>query len=231
MSIISPPPALSGTNRRTYEKIFRQPDASDLPWRDILGLFMVLGDVALVPNGLCVTRQGHRYVCPSIPPHGFASAEDLRNLRHFLNRSETPLPESQQAVPLLLVVVDGQEARLFRAEINPGSSPRLLRHAPSDFFHYHPDSAEPENRGKSSTPANFYQPVAEALKNANLILLFGTARGTICPELDQFIAWLKQDHADVVLRIVGTRVVGEYHLTESFLLAHAHEYYSSTPAR
>jgi len=231
MNIISPSPTLSGVHQRTYEKIFRKPDALDLPWRDILGLFLVLGDVALHPSGLCVTRNGHRFLCPSIQPRSAATADDLRQLRHFLNRSETPPTESQQIVPLLLVVIDQSEARLFRAELNHPQAPRLLRHAPSDFFHYHPDSAEPENRCNSSAPANFYQPVAEALQNASLILLYGTGRGTTSPELDQFITWLKQHHPDVVLRIIGTRVVGEYSLTEPFLLASARECYSSFPTR
>jgi hypothetical protein len=72
-----------------------------------------------------------------------------------------------------------------------------------------------------------YQLVAEELKSAGQILIFGTGTGT-SNEMDQFVAWLKTRHPHLAERIIGSLVVDEQHLTNDQLLAKARDFYAKT---
>jgi len=50
---------LSGSQLRTYERIFQHPITHNLGWHDVIGMFRQLGTVELEPNGnMKVTRNG-----------------------------------------------------------------------------------------------------------------------------------------------------------------------------
>ena len=68
--------------------------------------------------------------------------------------------------------------------------------------------------------------MAEALKTAAEILIFGTGKGT-SSEMNQFTGWLNTRHPELAGRIVGSVVVNEQHLTDDKLLAKAREFYAT----
>lgn len=227
MQTINLPSSLNGSHLRTYEKIFQHPSSHNLAWRDVLALFSHLGEVAVEPNGhLKVTLNKHILILPAPTTKEVAEVDELVKLRRFLTESAPALPEFNQPLNHILVVIDHHRARLFRTEMN-GSIPQLiLPHQPDDYFRQaHEDRNFFSGKGKPA-PISFFEPVAKALKNVGHILIFGTGTGT-SSEMDQFTIWLKKHHADLARRIVGAIVIDEQHLTEPQLLARVRALYSA----
>ncbi len=226
MESISPPPALKGSHLRTYEKIFQHPASHNLAWRDALALFTHLGKVVVEPNGnLKIARHRHILILPPPRTKDVTSVDELMKLRRFLEVSEITGPASTTPVPQMLVVIDHHIARLFRLEMAKAIPQVILPHEPYEFFRQAHDARDFFS-GKEKPPQNsFFEPVAEALKSATQILLFGTGTGASC-EMEQFATWLKKHYAEVAQRIIGAVTVDEHHLTEAQLLAKARDFFA-----
>ena len=223
---MTPPPSLSGSYLRTFERIFQHPLSHNLEWREVHALFGHLGQIAEEPNGnFKVTRNGQVLVLHAPRTKDVEKADELIGIRHFLERSEKPVALLDEKKSLWLVVIDHHEARLFRPDMQGATMLQILPHEPSEFFRHAPNSKE-FARGREKPEANsFFAPVAKALQNAGKILLFGNGTGT-SSEMDLFAAWLKSHHPEVAARIIGTVAIDEHHLTNEQILAKAREYYA-----
>jgi len=225
MKNILPPPTLTDAHRRTFADIFQLPDTSELAWCEVFALFSLIGDVVLEINGdLKIVRHG--YIMRLPPPHVKCVTEnaDFLKLRHFLEISEFPLPESDLAAAHALVVINQHQARLFRTEMHDAIPLVILPHALDHTLPNPPDAREITNGQGKPSVTSFFEPVARALEHAAQILIFGTDNGN---ELEQFTTWLREHHPDLARRIAGTRKIDEKQLTESQLLTQAREFYSS----
>jgi hypothetical protein len=122
-----------------------------------------------------------------------------------------------------LVVIDHQEARIYRSA-TVGSIPQQIRpHVAEDFFR-HAHNSKDFSRGKEKPdPNSFFEPVAGVLAGAGRILIFGTGTSG---EMDRFTAWLKQHRPLLAKRVIGSVVIDEHHLTEAQLLAKARAFYA-----
>jgi hypothetical protein len=146
-------------------------------------------------------------------------------LRHFLERSETVVPDINEKEMHWLVVIDNHEARIFRSEIHGAIPQRVFPHEPEAQFRQARD-ANAFSRGKDKPdPNSFFKSVAKALKTSGQILIFGTGTGK-SSEMDQLVAWLKLHHPGLASRIIGSLVVDEHHLTEDQLFAKARQFYA-----
>ncbi len=223
---MTPPPSLSGSHLRTFERIFQHPLSHNLEWRDVHSLFGHLGQIAEESNGnFKVTRNGHVLVLHPSRRKDIAEVEELMGIRHFLERSDKPVAVSDDKKSLWLVVIDHHEARLFRPDMQGATMLQILPHDPSDFFRHAPNSKN-FARGQEKPEANsFFTPVAKALQAAGKILVFGTGKGS-SSEMELFTAWLKVHHADLASRVIGTLAIDEHHLTDAQILAKAREYYA-----
>jgi hypothetical protein len=218
------PSNLKGSHLRTYNTIFQHPVSHNLNWREVCSMFRHLGEVMEESNGnLKITRNGQTLILHRPNTKDVANADEVMSLRHFLEKSET-VPtkvDSQEAHWLLLI--DHHEARIFRSEIH-GSLPRKI--LPVEYSQHTRDSRD-VSRGKEKPDVTiFFKPVAEALRAAARILVFGTGTGT-SNEMNQFTAWLNQHHPELAGRIVGSVVVNEQHLTDDQLLAKARQFYAA----
>jgi hypothetical protein len=222
-------PPLTGTHLRTYNRIFQHPVSHNLEWRSVYALLKKLGQIAEEPNGnLKVTRNGQSLVLHRSYTKDVSDTGDLMAVRHFLEQSETPPPETNHKEAQWLVVIDHHEARIYRSAA-PGAVPQQIRpHAPEDFFRHAHNSKEFSRGQEKPNPNSFFEPVAGVLNCAGEILIFGSGTGT-SSEMDQFIAWLKLSRPELAKRIVGSLVVDENHLTEDQILAKAREFYASAP--
>src|SRR5471030_2124981 len=109
----TPAPVLSNTHQRTYDRIFQHPVSHNLEWRDVRSLFGHLGHMTEEANGnLKVTRNGQTLVLHAPQTKDVASTEELMQLRHFLERSETVAVDATAAEAHWLVVIDHREARI-----------------------------------------------------------------------------------------------------------------------
>jgi hypothetical protein len=221
---MNPPPALTGAHRRTYQTIFQHPVSHNLGWHDVHALFRQLGQVEEEPNGnLKVTRNGQTLILPPTRTKDVARTDALMKIRNFLERSEkTPLPANEPEA-LWLVVISHHDARIFRSEIR-GTMPEQIRPHQTDDAISHVHRFNGFSRGQEKpAPQSFFGPVAEALKEAGRILIFGSGTGT-ANEMDQFIAWLKMHHPELARRIAGALKIDSPHPTEAQLLAKARDF-------
>ena len=147
-------------------------------------------------------------------------------LRHFLERSETPPPETNVNEVHWLLLIDHHEARIFRTEMRGALPLQILPHEPDDYFRHAHNSRDFSRGREKPDPNSFFEPVAKALQAPGQLLIFGSGTGT-SSEMDQFIAWLKLHHPELAARIIGSLVVDEHHLTGDQLLAKAREFYAN----
>lgn len=127
--------------------------------------------------------------------------------------------------PHLLVVIDHQEARVYRTEVH-GAVP--VRIAPYDPHGYgkHLHSAHEWTDGKRQPERkSFYEAIAKTLRGAEQILLFGSGTGR-SSGMEQLLADLKDHHSDLAKKIIGSVVVDAHHTSENQLLAKAREFYA-----
>jgi hypothetical protein len=217
---------LTGVHLRTYKTIFQHPISHNLRWHDVHALFHHLGQIENEPNGNTkVTRNGQIIVLHPQRTKDVSETDEIMVLRHFLERSETVVPDINEKEMHWLVVIDHDEARIFRSEIHGAIPQRVFAHEPEAQFRQARD-ANAFSRGKDKPdPNSFFKSVAKALETSGQILIFGTGTGK-SSEMDQLIAWLKLHHPGLASRIIGSLIVDEHHLTEDQLLAKARQFYA-----
>jgi hypothetical protein len=224
---MTPPPSLTGSHLRTYQTIFQHPISHNLEWRAVHTLLGKLGQMTAEANGnFKVTRNGQTLVLHPPRTKDVSEPEEIMALRHFLEQSAASPASAAETEAHWLLVIDHQEARIFRSEMDGALPRRILPHDPDDYFRHAANSRNFSRGREKPDPNSFFEPVAKALAAGGRILVFGTGTG-MSSEMDQFIAWAKQHHPELAARIVGMQVVDEHHLTESQLLAKAREFYAT----
>jgi hypothetical protein len=216
---MNPPSSLAAAHLRTYRTIFQHPASHNLGWHEVCALLAQLGQVEEEPNGnLKVTCNGISMVLPSTRTKDVAGTDELMKIRDFLERSADRMSETNKSGARWLVVISHHEARIFRAEIH-GTVAEQVR----------PDQTEDairKIRGQEKpAPQTFFGPVADALKEAGQILIFGSGTGS-ANEMDQFVAWLKIHRPELARRITGALIIDEHHLTDAQLLAKARDFHA-----
>jgi hypothetical protein len=129
------------------------------------------------------------------------------------------------AAPHLLVVIDHQEARVYRTEVH-GAVPECI--APYDPHGYrrHLHSAHEWTDGKRQPERkSYYEAVAKTLRGAEQVLVFGSGTGR-SSAMEMLLADLKAHHPDVAERVIGSVVVDAHHTSENELLAQARRFYA-----
>lgn len=125
----------------------------------------------------------------------------------------------------LLVVLDHQEARVYRAEVRGAVPVSIVPYDPHGY-RKHLHSAHEWTDGKRQPERkSFYEAIARTLRGAEQVLLFGSGTGR-SSAMEMLIGDLKAHHADVAEKIVGSVVVDAHHTTEDQLLAKAREFYA-----
>ena len=223
---MNPLPALTGAHWRTYETIFQHPVSHNLGWHDVHALLRQLGQVEEEPNGnLKVTRNGQTLVLPPTRTKDVAETDELMKIRNFLKRLEKTQFKTNEQEARWLVVISHHEARIFRFEIHGTVAEQIRPHQTDDAIS-HTHSFNGFSRGQEKpAPQSFFGPVADALKEAGQILIFGSGTGT-ANEMDQFVAWLKIHHPELARRITGAMIIDAHHLTDDQLLAKARDLYA-----
>jgi len=220
------PAALTGSHLRAYNAIFQHPLSHNLEWHDVFAMLSQVGHIEEQSNGhLRVTRNGQVLVLNPPRAKDVSGADEIMALRHFLERSETVEAEGQGTNSLWLLVIDHEEARIFRAEMHGAIPQQILPHEPGRYFR-HAHNSKDFSRGQEKPELNsYFGPVADALQAHGQILVFGSGTGA-SSEMDQFIGWVKVHRPEVARRIIGSLVVDGHHLTADQLLGKAREFYA-----
>jgi len=131
----------------------------------------------------------------------------------------------QNAGPHMLVVIDHQEARIYRTELHGAVPVRLEPYDPHGFGrHLHSANEWTDGKGQPERKS-FYEAIAKTLRGAEQVLVFGSGTGK-SSAMDHLIGDLRQHNADVAQKIVGSILVDAHHTTENQLLAKARNFYA-----
>jgi hypothetical protein len=132
---------------------------------------------------------------------------------------------SDRAAPHLLVVIDHQEARVYRTEVHGAVPERIVPYDPHGYGRHLHSAHEWTDGKRQPERKSFYEAVARTLHGAEQVLLFGSGTGR-SSAMDMLLADLKAHHPDVAKAVVGSVVVDAHHTTENQLLARAREFYA-----
>ena len=125
----------------------------------------------------------------------------------------------------LLVVIDHQEARVFRTEVNGAVPERIAPYDPHGYGKHLHSAHEWTDGKRQPERKSFYEAIAKTLRGAEQVLLFGSGTGR-SSAMEQLVADLKDHHPDVAEKIIGSVIVDAHHTTEGQLLAKAREFYA-----
>ena len=127
--------------------------------------------------------------------------------------------------PHLLVVIDHQEAKVYRTEVVGAVPERIAPYDPHGHGRHLHSAHEWTDGKRPPERKSYYEAVAKTLRGAEQVLVFGSGTGR-SSAMEQLLADLKDYHPDVAGKIVGSVVVDAHHTTEDQLLAKAREFYA-----
>jgi hypothetical protein len=220
--------SMSKVHQTTYKAIFQHPIAHNLQWHDVRSMLDALTEVTEEHNGnLKFTRHGEVLILHPPKHKDISDLKEVMEIRHFLERSSVPeLENPTEDGTHLLVVIDHREARIYKTELRD-SMPESVTPNDPDGTRRHLHRVNDEANGQRTPELKaFYEAIAHSLKDAEQILIFGSATGA-SSAMNYLVDELKQNHPDISKRIVGAIVVNEQHLTENQLLAQARAFYEA----
>jgi hypothetical protein len=135
------------------------------------------------------------------------------------------ISEDRDTAPHLLVVIDHQEARVYRTEVSGAVPERITPYDPHGYGRHLHSAHEWTDGKRLPERKSFYEAVAKTLRGAGQVLLFGSGTGR-SSAVEMLLADLKAHHADIARTIVGSVVVDAHHTTEDELLAQARKFYA-----
>jgi len=137
--------ALSRSDRRTLDDLFRHPIAHNLAWKDAVGLFERVGSVAEKANHELVFDAGGQTLTMRRPHAKELTTSEVMDLRHFATRAglsrhgSSPAPSHpDRAAPELLVVVDHHGAKIYHIDVTSDDATRrtITPYDPHHFLHH-----------------------------------------------------------------------------------------------
>lgn len=219
---------LGGSHLRTYEKIFQHPISHNLEWRDVRTMLGRLGELTEGANGnLSMARNGHTLALHRTNQKDITDMHELMEIRHFLERSEVPLPPALLD-GRVLVVISHHEARIFQSALHGAAGQTVKSH--DSRYHGHAEGSKDFSRGKEiPAPESFFEPLAAALKGVRKILLAGCGSGN-ASAMEMFSKWLATHQPELASRIIHSVIVDEHHQSDGELVAMARKLYARLPA-
>src|SRR5580704_12268980 len=113
--------------------------------------------------------------------------------------------DNQNATTHLLVVIDHQEARVYRTEVHGAVPVRIAPYDPHGYGRHLPSAHEWTDGKRLPERKSFYEAIAKTLRGAEQVLLFGSGTGR-SSAMEMLHADLKAHHPDVAEKIIGSVV-------------------------
>jgi hypothetical protein len=219
--------AMSASNRRTLETLFRHPLSHNFTWREAISLFENIGTVEEKPNNEYSFRIGsaHHVMCK--PRLKDLSLAELTGLRDFAARagwspeaSPIPIVQSEPTAPDLLVVMDHHEARIYEIDVR---SEDITKHVvkpydPHHFLYHLTHKDQSRERGqRAPEEGSYYESIAQALGSAHGIVLLGHGTGK-SNAVHHLAEYMNAHHSETARRIISELSTDFEHATEAQLL-------------
>lgn len=216
---------LSSQDQRTYDSLFRHPASGNIEWHAIKALLGHIGEVIDEPNGNIKFLLDTRALTLRTRTKD-ADQETIEAIRRFLKGAESHGESTSQTLNYLLVL-DFAEARVYQSQAQDAERFRIEPYDPHGQDKHVHDKHEYARPHIPDLHHEFYQKIAEALKGAHQILIFGTGKGS-SQEFDHMLEDLKRLHPEIESRVIGAVNLDLSHLTEGDILAKAREKFASS---
>jgi hypothetical protein len=222
---------MSTADRRTLEAIFHHPVPHNLSWMDTLRLLTHLGSAEEKADGkYSLTIEG-RHIIFHKPHNKNLEAREVTELRHYLaaagvspRHPDAPPPDAAPDSVDVVAVIDHHDAKLYRVNLASNQQGETIRpYDPHHFLHHlhHRDEKREEGQ-RAPEDLTFYDRIAEALREADRIVLL--SHGTGLSNASQILAErLKKHHPGVYARIVRQADVNTSAMTEPEIIAYARQ--------
>ena len=125
----------------------------------------------------------------------------------------------------LLVVIDHQEACVYRTEVHGAVPEQIVPYDPHGYRRHLHSAHEWTDGKRQPERKSFYEAIAKTLKGAEQILLFGSGTGR-SSAMEQLLSDLKEHHSEVSEKVIGSVVIDSHHTSKDQLLAKAREFYA-----
>jgi hypothetical protein len=224
-------PHIATTHRRTLDAIFHHPVSHNLSWMDALQLLTHLGSVQEEADGkYSLTINGKHLIFHK--PHGkHLDAREITELRHYFASAgispENPYGTRPAAEPDsvdVVVLIDHHGAKLYRIHLSSSQHAETIKpYDPHHFLHHlhHRDELREQGQ-RAPEDLTFYDRIAEALREADRIVLL--SHGTGASNAAQVLGErLKKYYAGIYARIVREAEVNTSAMTEAEILAYGRE--------
>jgi hypothetical protein len=222
-------PHLPAADRRTLDAIFHHPVPHNLNWMDTLRLLTHLGSAEEKADGKYSLTINGRHIVFRKPHSKDLNASEISELRHYLMSAGVsprhPFETDQAAAPAsvdVVALIDHHGAKLYRVQLASDQRGEAIKpYDPHHFLHHLHHREELREQGqRAPEDLTFYDRIAEALRDANRIVLL--SHGTGESNASQILAErLKKQHPDVYARIVRQANVNTSAMTEGDIIAYA----------
>ncbi len=224
-------PHMPAADHRTLQAIFHHPVPHNLSWMDTLRLLTHLGSAEEKADGKYSLTIRDRHIIFHKPHSKNLNASEITELRHYFASAgvspENPYGSGPAAKPEsvdVVVLIDHHGAKLYRLGLSSNQRGEAIRpYDPHHFLHHLHHRNELQERGqRAAEDLTFYDKIAEALRDADRIVLL--SHGTGESNASQILAErLKKLHPNVYARIVRQADVNTSAMTEPEIAAYARQ--------
>jgi hypothetical protein len=203
---------LNHHHARVLEEILEH-RGRNIEWPDVVSLIQHIGSALQRPDGKYEFRIGTAEAVFQKPPGKDVTVDELVELRRFLKQAGVdPKSTSRQSQQFavsetraVVVLIDHYRARFFEPESASGHYRESEHFEAKDTEDLKRQLKEGRYEGERAPEAiDYYEHIAQHLKDAHSIVLAGDGTGKSSAMLD-FIEFLKERHGDVASRIIATR--------------------------
>jgi len=222
---------MADADRYTLDAIFRHPVPRNLSWTDALRLLTHLGSADEKADGKYALKINGKHIVFRKPHSKHLNASEISELRHFLisagispeNPYGTP-PAGRPASIDVVALIDHHSAKLYRINLSPQQRGETIRpYDPHHFLHHlHHRNELSEQGQRAPEDLTFYGRIAEALREADRIVLLCHGKG-LSNASQILIERLKKYHPDTYARIVRQAEVNTSAMTEAEILAYGRQ--------
>jgi hypothetical protein len=220
---------LHGSHQAVYRQLFQHPAPRNLEWRKVTAMLKTIPDLQAEENGrgdMKLVRNGQTLTLHAPHSKDFSDIEEVMKLRHFLESPAAPAASPAAGGQVVLVLIDHREARIFDTEMD-GTIPKQIKpYDPFGFGLHVRHHADGFDGKRPQELKSYYEAVIKTIEGAKEILLFGAGVGG-SSAVEHLLQELREQHHDLVGKVVLVLRVDEHHLTEDELLAKAREFYAA----
>ena len=222
---------MATADRQTLDAIFHHPVAHNLSWMDTLRLLTHLGSANEKADGKYSLTINRKHLIFHKPHGKHLNADEVIELRHYLvsagispaNPHGAPSAAKPVAVDVV-ALIDHHGAKLYRVDLSSGQGAETVRpYDPHHFLHHlHHRNELREHGQRAPEDLTFYDRIAEALRDADRIVLL--CHGVGLSNASQVLAErLKNYHPGIYARIVRQAEVNTSAMTEREILAYGRQ--------